>query len=218
MPSLRERITGCLLGGALGDALGLPYEGRPPTASPAPPSRLQLSDDTQLTLATAEGIVDAAGVDPAAIAARFTAWHRERRLTGLGASTLQALQKLEAGAHWALAGSKGEKAAGDGAAMRIAPVAFFCDPQTDAGLRTVRDVCRITHHHDEAFCGALAVVYALRMAASGVLDAGAAALLTALPPLLPDCATRERLEALAGEPPETPLAALGSRYGNSGWV
>jgi ADP-ribosylglycohydrolase len=60
---LRDRILGCLLGGAIGDAVGgVPERGD-----------LSLSDDTQLTLATCEAI-QAAGSSPEAIAAAFTRW------------------------------------------------------------------------------------------------------------------------------------------------
>src|SRR4051812_12338318 len=125
----RGRVLGCLLGGALGDALGRPYENkRPPLAAMPESQEWRLSDDTQLTLATCEAIFTFGRPDPTTIAVWFAEWHRERRFTGLGASTLKALTELGAGGHWALVGRKGEQAAGNGAAMRIAPLAFFCSP------------------------------------------------------------------------------------------
>src|SRR5262245_24138963 len=65
---------------------------------------------------------------------------------GLGSSTLKALRDLSAGAHWALAGARGEYAAGAGAAMRIAPLAFLLDPASADDRVLIRDVARITHH------------------------------------------------------------------------
>tara|TARA_R110002072_G_scaffold196569_1_gene353958 strand:+ start:78 stop:344 length:267 start_codon:yes stop_codon:yes gene_type:complete len=44
----------------------------------------------------------------------------------------------------------GERSAGSGAAMRIAPLAFCCDPGDFDERRDLRDVCRITYKHDEA--------------------------------------------------------------------
>lgn len=41
-----------------------------------------------------------------------------------------------------------ERAAGTGAAMRIAPLAFLLDPLDPEQRVTLRDVCRITHHSD----------------------------------------------------------------------
>src|SRR5665213_3298616 len=86
-----------------------------------------LTDDTQLTLATCEAIVAHGRVDPECIAAEFAREFRAGMLTGLGASTYQALESLAAGGHWALVGRKGDQAAGNGAAMRIAPLAFCLD-------------------------------------------------------------------------------------------
>ena len=59
-----DQFRGCLIGGAMGDALGNAYEGRP---GPIPidwDRPWRLSDDTQLTLATCEAIVDSGTVDP----------------------------------------------------------------------------------------------------------------------------------------------------------
>jgi ADP-ribosyl-[dinitrogen reductase] hydrolase len=104
-----ERIVASLLGGAIGDAWGGPFEGAPPAgrASLVPDGALEVSDDTQLTVATCEAILEAGRVDVAAIAARFVVWFRRGSLRGLGASTLKALRDLDAGAHWALSGAKG---------------------------------------------------------------------------------------------------------------
>src|SRR5438552_12980525 len=85
----------------------------------------------------------------------------------MGSSTLKALHDLDAGLHWALAGAKGEMSAGNGAAMRIAPLAFHLDPTVARDRQVIRDVCRITHHNEEAYVGALAIVVAVRSLALG---------------------------------------------------
>jgi ADP-ribosylglycohydrolase len=77
------------------------------------------------------------------------------------------MRELAAGVHWALAGSRGEFSAGNGAAMRIAPLAFLLDTTNVNDRTLVRDVCRITHHHDQAYLGALAVVAAIRSVLAG---------------------------------------------------
>lgn len=183
-----------MVGGAIGDAAGSSFEG-----TSGGSGRWALTDDTQLTLATFEALL-CGKVDPAAIAESMLGWFRARRLSGLGSSTLKALRDLNAGGHWALVGRKGEFAAGNGAAMRIAPLAFCCDPLTPLGRQLIRDVSRITHHHEEAYAGALAVVMAIRG-----LDVGAC---------LPDCVVRDRVRALAGVSSIGEAALLGT----SGYV
>ena len=125
--------------------MGGPHENKPAPVNPYTGGQWHLSDDTQLTLATCAAIRSARGVSPAAIAAGFTASFKAGRIRGIGASTYSALNYLAAGGHWATAGRKGEMAAGNGAAMRIAPLAFLCDPASPKDRTILRDVCRITH-------------------------------------------------------------------------
>jgi ADP-ribosyl-[dinitrogen reductase] hydrolase len=215
---IRDRALGCILGGAIGDALGGPYEGKRPPVELHDEARLSLSDDTQLTLATCEAVVEAGGrVDPELVASRFAAWHRRGHVTGVGASTYKALTELAAGGHWALSGAKGERAAGNGAAMRVAPVAFLLDPSEESERRTIRDVCRITHHHEEAYAGALAVIVALRAAFSGEWQRNDD-LLDVVIRALPDSGVRDRLETLKGLGPDIQLSEVGARFGASGYV
>jgi len=142
--------------------MGGPFEGQPGPLQFREHNDWKISDDSQLTLATCESIIEIGDVSPEHIAGCFVKWHRARRVTGMGSSTLKALRDLDAGLHWALAGAKGEMSAGNGAAMRIAPLAFHLDPALAAHRQTIRDVCRITHHNEEAYVGALALVIAIR--------------------------------------------------------
>jgi ADP-ribosyl-[dinitrogen reductase] hydrolase len=217
-PNLHDRILGCLLGGAIGDAWGGPYEGALPQAVPVFPASARLSDDTQLTTATCESIIENIGVEPAHIAGRFRAWFEAGRIHGLGASTMKALRDLGAGAHWAIAGAKGERAAGNGAAMRVAPLAFLLDPVIDADHVLIRDVCRITHHHDEAYAGALAVLVAIRLMVFGSWQPGESNLLELVASSLPDSQVRDRLLRYRGFPAHTLPQDVADCWGSSGFV
>ena len=125
-----DRTRGCILGSAVGDAIGGAFEGQTGPLEFDDQQHWRISDDTQLTLATCESIIELRGtVEPEHIAGRFVQWFRERRLSGMGSSSLKALRDLDTGLHRALAGAKGEMAAGNGAAMRIAPLSFHIDPK-----------------------------------------------------------------------------------------
>lgn len=132
----RNQILGCILGGALGDAWGGPWEGNLGRVTFQIPSRSSVSDDTQLTLATCESIIETGGIYAEHLASCLAAWFATGRVTGIGASTLKAMRDLVAGVHWAVAGSQGEFSAGNGAAMRVARLAFLLNPATQ-GIRVL---------------------------------------------------------------------------------
>lgn len=224
---MHDRLIACLLAGALGDAYGSSYEqaalpqkddartyypfGRPPE----PPRRWQLTDDTQLTLATCEAIIEAGGqVRPEAIAAKFRQHYEAGQLTGLGSSTLQALRGLAAGGHWSQVGRGGEYAAGNGAAMRIAPLAFV---GAEPDRQLIEQVCGITHRHPEAYAGALAVVLGIRAGLANGWD-DAISLLPVISAGLPDTRVRDRLLELQQLPAESTIAEVAARFGAGGYV
>ena len=213
--SLAQRARNSLLLGILGDSLGSLLEGQAGPTTSAPRFG-PLTDDTQLTMATCAAISRAKFVDPAEIAGEFANWHRRRRFTGLGSSTLKALTELAAGQHWALSGAKGERAAGNGAAMRIAPLALCLNHVEDDHRRMIRDVSRITHHHDEAYAGALAVWRAICSVAVDRIPL-ARVLYTAERELF-DCRVRDRLRDLIALDSHLTIAEVARQFGNSGYV
>ena len=165
---ISERFEGCIICGAIGDAYGSAYEnldepgdettfylfGKPEKEIP----QWRITDDTQLTLATCETIIENKEFRTDAFAKKYLDYFKQRKITGIGASTLKALKELEVGGHWSLVGRKGEYAAGNGAAMRIAPTAFV-DKIT---REKIREISIITHNNDEAYVGALTVTLAIQ--------------------------------------------------------
>lgn len=214
------KFEGCILGGAIGDAWGSSYENEQSidetTAyylSPAPKKRRSwnITDDTQLTLATCEALCHAK-YTPQILSEYFVDYYKTGKLEGIGASTLKAILELEVGQHWTQAGRRGEYAAGNGAAMRIAPFAFF----TNIERNDIYDACRITHANDEAYCGALAVHLSLK----AIIETGhleKEKLLDAFENHLPDTSVKDRIIEINQLPFETPISDL-SILGNNGYV
>ncbi len=213
-----ETLLACLLGGALGDGLGAAAEGSGGRQLVLP-ERLYVTDDTQLTLATCEAVIQAGQVELAAVANRFAEMFRRREIDGIGASTWKALSELAAGGHWAMCGATGERAAGNGAAMRVAPLAFVLNCDDEKHRQQIRDICRITHRNDEAYLGALAVI---RSVAYGLKHQHLRGLLPRLMAALPDCRVRDRLLAIHeyAESSDAPMSLgdYAARFGSGGYV
>jgi ADP-ribosylglycohydrolase len=219
--SKRNKLKGSIIGGAIGDAWGSAFE-HDQSAKPANTYVLggqkptepdwMLTDDTQLTTVTLEALVQHPHLTPELLAANFVTCFRKRRITGIGASTLKAFQELEAGGHWSQVGRSGEFAAGNGAAMRITPFAFW----NKYSREDIRDFVRITHRNDEAYVGALAVIFAIRLALAET-PTDLSILLEHVAKQLPDVAVRDRLLYLAALPNSATIADY-AKFGTSGYV
>lgn len=173
--NLHQRLSGLLLGTAVGDALGLPAEGlsrrRIERRWPGPWrhrflfGRGMCSDDTEHTVFIAQALL-AHPEDPVAFQ-RSLAWKLRWWLLGLpagvGLATLRATLKLWAGFPPA---RSGVFSAGNGPAMRSAILgAYFADEP--AKLRGfVSAATRITHTDPKAQTAAMAVAEAAALAVS----------------------------------------------------
>jgi len=167
---LTEKITGALLGTAVGDALGLPREGLSrrralklcgdrPLRHRFIFGRGMLSDDTEHACMAAQALLASRG-EPGKFA-RSLAWRLRGWIlalpAGVGFGTLRAIIKLWLGFP---PGKSGVYSAGNGPAMR-APLLGVCaggEPQRTVEL--VRASTRLTHTDPRAEEGALAVALA----------------------------------------------------------
>lgn len=167
---LADRFAGCLLGQALGDALGFPVEGQPasvctpfalalgalhtlPAATRAPFDPGQYSDDTQLARELAASLVACGGFDAADYAARIAALFAAGRVVGHGPSTEAAARRLIDGVPWHAAGTPGP-VAGNGGAMRVAPLALLLAGDPERLQAAATDQARITHADPRCAAGA----------------------------------------------------------------
>lgn len=171
-----DRIVGCILGTAVGDALGLPYEGlsrrRAARLFGAPDrhrfffGRGMVSDDTEHTCLVAQSLIVADGdVDKfqQALAGGLRLWLLGLP-AGIGLATLRSILRLWVGIS---PDRSGVFSAGNGPAMRAAILGAAMDDPLS--LRTfVRASSRVTHTDPKAEVGAFAVALAAQMAARDI--------------------------------------------------
>ncbi len=186
---LRDRYRGCLLGLAVGDALGAPLEflSRTDIAQRHGEVREMLgggwlqtepgeyTDDTQMALAIARSAVEHGEIDPADIALRFLEWYHSLP-KDIGNTTVMSLQHLASGIPWHEAGEKtlrlkGDRAAANGSLMRAAPIALASRNDRDALIRNSIDISRITHADPRACWSCVALNQAIAALLTGDGDA-----------------------------------------------
>jgi ADP-ribosylglycohydrolase len=173
--SLEDAIVGCLLGTAVGDAVGLWCEGMSPRRQRRFHAQVghhflfgrgMTSDDTEHACMLAQALIVSAGDERRflkSLGRRLRCWLLGLP-AGIGRATLRATVKLWLGFP---ARHSGVFSAGNGPAMR-SPLLGICyghDPQTLR--RLVRASTRVTHTDPKAEFGALAVAVAAHLAASG---------------------------------------------------
>ncbi len=147
-----DRLEGCLLGCALGDALGLPTEGLKPKVIArrfGGPPRFRLvgrtgfvSDDTEQSALVAQSLLE--GDTPEAVARslrRHLRWWFARLPFGVGWATLRSCVRM-----WLGLKQPGVSSGGNGAAMRSAIIGLVV--QDPAQRRaTSQALARLTHTH-----------------------------------------------------------------------
>jgi ADP-ribosylglycohydrolase len=163
-------FAGCILGTAVGDALGLPREmlsaqraerlfGGPPLHHRFVLGRGMVSDDTQHTCMVAQALL-ASGGDPERFMRSF-AWRLRFWLLGLpiavGLTTLKATLKLLIGFPPT---RSGVYSAGNGPAMRAAILGVYAADDPKRLRELVGASTRLTHTDPDAESGALAVALA----------------------------------------------------------
>lgn len=183
MVEIRDRFIGCLLGLAVGDALGSRLEGYTPEAVKR--SNLEMpefldelwrwsqgrwTDDTKMAVALAGSIVNSGGFNPKQTAKKYLEWYKSGDLRGIGNVTQQSLLNLQSGASWKNSGIKADWAAGNGTAMRVAPIGLLDMNNLEKLRQDARDDAVITHNNHEAINGSLAVAFAVARLAKGDLD------------------------------------------------
>ena len=164
-----KAYVGCLLGTAVGDSLGLPYEG----ISPRRGSRLfpdvgrhhllfgkgMVSDDTEHACLVAQSLVRSRGElkEFERQLARSLRWWLLGVPAGVGLATLKSILKLWIGFP---PNRSGTFSAGNGPAMRSPIIGVAMGGSVEDLRRFVVASTQVTHSDPRAFYGALAVALA----------------------------------------------------------
>jgi ADP-ribosylglycohydrolase len=170
MISLEQRYQGCLLGLAVGDAVGTTVEFMPPGSFPLVEDMVgggpfglnvgEWTDDTSMALCLADSLLACKGFDAGDQMDRYVRWWKEGYLSSngrcfdIGGTVSQALRRYQQTGN-PLSGSTDPHSAGNGSLMRLAPVPLFFanDPEkaimmsgessrTTHGVRACLDACR----------------------------------------------------------------------------
>lgn len=178
MPTLTERIEGGLLGLLVGDALGVPYEFTPPGELPAralielaPPPGFPhahggvepgtWSDDGLQALCLLASLLDRDRFDEEDFAHRLVDWYErgymavDGKVFDVGIQTAGTLEALRAGAPVSQASRRDEGGNGNGALMRVLPLALWHRGSDAELLADARRSSAVTHGHlrSQLCCG-----------------------------------------------------------------
>ncbi|MFI9240516.1 ADP-ribosylglycohydrolase family protein [Streptomyces sp. NPDC053079] len=178
-----ERAIGAVVGSAVGDALGAPFEFGPAGAFSArfpEPARVsemcggggwdvgEATDDTQMAVHVGESLLERGGLDLPDIFDRFQRWARaDPKDIGL-----QTEDVLTNGEPWDLAAAAhfrvNHRAAGNGALMRATTSAvYFADQGAQATMDAARRIAALTHGDPAAWEGSAIFHELLRAALEG---------------------------------------------------
>lgn len=236
-----EAFAGCLLGTAIGDALGLASEGLSPQRQARmfprtdryhllPLGRGMCSDDTEHTVMVAQSLVATAGLDRHSSDAELfranLAWRMRWWLLGLpagiGWATLKGILKL-----WLFLPARwqGAFSAGNGPAMRSALIGLYWAHEPALMRAHVEASTRLTHSDPKAAQAALAVAVAAARSEQLAGHVDAAEYAREMRALLGEAGTelaalidRAAQSVLAGESTLQFAAAMGLQRGVTGYA
>ena len=230
-----DRFAGCLIGLAVGDALGYQVEflsltqirarHGPEGVADFPTIRSQrvgrYSDDTQMTLAVARGLLEAGDRLHDAerviecICREFVVWletdcvHHPR---APGNTCIRGCANLKNGVPWRQAGVPSSK--GCGAAMRSAPIGLVYHDQPALLRQVAHGASVCTHGHPAGVAAGIATAYLTALALHDDLDNMVTKLLDFVGDVSDEFNGKLRqVEQVIALPPDQALAALGD-----GWV
>lgn len=180
------RAHGCLVGSAVGDAMGMPASFMSPEKIKRvygritgflPPDKEQVhhgglaegetTDDTEESLMIAEVLIEAGGFDRALFVRKMKDWAVKNRMlesTVIGPSTRRFLQALVDGEDLSTTGFPGDT---NGGAMRVAPVGIFHHGSLQPAIADAMASAEPSHGSKPGMASAAAIAAAVAVAVEG---------------------------------------------------
>ncbi len=187
LEKLKSKYTGCMVGAAIGDALGKQNEGRKreeilsrgyvtdygKAEAGCPGEKLgagQYTDDTEQMIVLSQSIIECDGFNAGDFARRIAKWGADAmndpvRKSLVGPSSAAAITRLNSGISWKEAGSDTSSC---GSAMRVAPIGLFYKDMDEIESNAVLSSIP-THNSKGALGGAVAIAIGVGCA---LLDMG----------------------------------------------
>ncbi len=176
-----------LVGCAIGDALGNPFEMKP-AISPLltewdgqfkaggtfwKGNAGQYTDDTLMSMALSASLVEHQGFNPEDVASKYLAWMESGNTRGIGGTTASALTRLKFGASYLESGlthNDGKPASGNGTAMRASPIGLVYRHDLAKLMEVAIKDAAITHNSLEPKVGSVAVAMGVALLANRVTE------------------------------------------------
>ncbi len=164
-----DKFQGSLMGVAIGDTLGRPFEGKLRTEIYSIFTNFEdfiqnkknlfktYTDDTQLTLHTAEALIRGNGFNLNNFISEYVKWLDDPPI-GAGYGCISSINKLRYGVPWEKAASN---SGGNGTAMRIAPVGLFYYKDLKGLKSAAIKSSVLTHSHPAASAASIVIARAI---------------------------------------------------------
>jgi len=153
---LKLKFLGCLVGMAIGDALGAGWEGRGMSRSEDIVSlaekleQLIYTDDTHMTIGIAESLIESKGFNGEHMAQTFIKNYEAEPWRGYGPGPPRIFWMIKSGEAWYSAANRLYRGGsfGNGSAMRVAPVGLLYSRNLEKLRKIAYQSSSITHSHE----------------------------------------------------------------------
>jgi poly(ADP-ribose) glycohydrolase ARH3 len=164
---LNSKFVGCLVGSAVGDALGSSSEGLWVSEAKIEGFSGRWTDDTHMMIGVAESLIEKEGFDGSHMAQTFIKNYEREPWRGYASGPPRVFRWIKSGVAWDEASKRlfgGAGSHGNGAAMRVAPIGLLYHDDLEQLRAVAYGQSQITHAHELGKEGAALQAYAVALA------------------------------------------------------